>query len=88
MAVMKAFVVFSLPFVLAETAFGVTSLITGGFSIPPLTGPGAAADLAVLFVGLMTEALGPRKLPHPTEKLGSDSAMKNPDFIEARGRAH
>jgi hypothetical protein len=52
MAVTKAFVISSLPFVLAETVTGVISLATGQLSIPPLLGAGTAVDLAILIVGV------------------------------------
>jgi len=51
-ALIEAFTIASLPFVLAETATGVVSLLTGQFSIPPLIGIGTAVDLIILLAGL------------------------------------
>ncbi len=53
MAIAKAFIVFSLPFVLAEVATGVVSALTGALSIPPLLGVGMLLDLTILFIGLL-----------------------------------
>jgi hypothetical protein len=52
MAVAKAFMLTSMPFVLAEAATGVLSLLTGQLSIPPLVGAGTAVDLAILLAEL------------------------------------
>jgi len=52
MAVVKAFMVTSMPFLLAEAATGVASLFTGQLSIPPPLGPGTAVDLGILLFGL------------------------------------
>jgi hypothetical protein len=52
MAVAKAFVITSMPFVLAEAGTGVVSLLTGQLSTPPLAGVGAAIDLTILLAGL------------------------------------
>jgi hypothetical protein len=52
MAVVKAFTFVSMPFVLAEAATGVLSLLTGQLSIPPPVGAGTAIDLAILVSGL------------------------------------
>jgi len=52
MAVAKALMIVSMPFVLAEAATGVVSFLTGQLSIPPLLGIGTAVDLAILLVGL------------------------------------
>ncbi len=57
MSVAKAFTVFSLPFVLAEIATGVFSLLTGHLSIPPIIGVGTVVDLAILTAGLALAAL-------------------------------
>jgi hypothetical protein len=56
-AVVKAFIVVSMPFVLAEAATGVLSFFTGQLSIPPLVGAGTAVDLAILLVGLVVAIL-------------------------------
>jgi subtilase family serine protease len=53
MAVTKAFIIFSLPFVLAEAATGIASYVTGQLSIPPALGSGTAVDLGVLVAGLV-----------------------------------
>jgi hypothetical protein len=52
MAVVKAFAITSLPFVLLEAATGTISSLTGSLSIPPLLGAGAAIDLAILLSAL------------------------------------
>jgi hypothetical protein len=52
MAVVKAILITSLPFVLLEAATGVASLITGNLSIPPAVGIGTGVDLAILMAGL------------------------------------
>ncbi len=57
MAVMKAFMVTSMPFVLAEAGTGVVSFLTGQLSIPPLVGTGTAVDLAILVSGLVVTVL-------------------------------
>ena len=53
MAVVKAFMLTSMPFVLAEAATGVVSFLTGQLSIPPLVGAGTLVDSAVLVAGLV-----------------------------------
>jgi hypothetical protein len=53
MAVVKAFVIFSLPFVLAEAGTGIVSLLTGQLSMPPIIGPGTGVDLTILLGGLL-----------------------------------
>ena len=57
MAVMKAFAVTSLPFVMAEAVTGVVSFLTGQLSMPPLFGVGTAVDLAILLAGVVTAIL-------------------------------
>ncbi len=52
MAVAKAFMFTSLPFVLAEAATGVASALTGHPSIPPPIGAGTVVDAAILVAGL------------------------------------
>jgi len=52
MAVAKAFMITSLPFILAETATGVISFATGQLPIPPPIGVGFAVDGAILLIGL------------------------------------
>ena len=51
MAVMKAFAVTSMPFVVAETVTGLTSFLTGRLSIPPPLGLGLGVDLTILVFG-------------------------------------
>jgi len=50
--VMKAFIILSLPFILAEAVTGVVSFATGQLSIPPLFGSGTIVDLTILMAGL------------------------------------
>ena len=57
MAVVKAFVFTSMPFVLTEAGTGVVSLLTGQLSIPPSLGAGTAADLAIFLGGLLLVSL-------------------------------
>ena len=47
-----AFAFTSAPFVLAEAATGIVSLVTGQLSIPPILGPGTAVDSAILVAGI------------------------------------
>jgi hypothetical protein len=56
-AVVKAFMVTPLPFVLAEAGTGIVSLFTGQLSIPPLIGVGTAVDLAILMAGISVALL-------------------------------
>ena len=53
MAVAKAFMIVSMPFVLAEAVTGVVSFATGQLSVPPLAGLGTAVDMAILIAGLV-----------------------------------
>jgi hypothetical protein len=57
MAVTKAFAITSMPFVLAEAATGMVSLLTGQLSIPPLVGAGTAVDSTILLAGIVTAIL-------------------------------
>ncbi len=52
MAVVKAFAIISMPFVLAEAGTGIVSFAAGELRIPPYVGVGTAIDLAILFSGL------------------------------------
>ena len=52
MAVVKAFAIVSLPFVLAEAVTGVVSFATGRLSVPPWFGSGTIVDLMILMAGL------------------------------------
>jgi PKD repeat protein len=51
-AVLKAFTIVTVPFILAESATGVVSLLTGWLSIPPAVGIGTIVDLIILLAGL------------------------------------
>ncbi len=42
----------SIPFVVAEVAIGVVSLLMGRLRIPPLIGAGTAVDMTILLMGL------------------------------------
>jgi len=53
MAVTKALIFTSMPFVAAEAATGVISFHTGELSIPPVVGVGMAVDCTVLILGLV-----------------------------------
>ncbi len=53
MAVTKAFMIVSMPFVLAEAVTGVVSFATGQLSVPPLAGLGTGVDMAILIAGLV-----------------------------------
>jgi hypothetical protein len=57
MAVAKAFILTSMPFVAAEAATGVVSFLTGQLSMPPIVGAGTAIDLAILLAGIFIAAL-------------------------------
>jgi len=63
-ALLKAFMFMSLPFVIAEAATGVASLLTGELSMPPVAGSGTAIDLAILLSGVVVAILrATRKKP-------------------------
>jgi hypothetical protein len=51
MAVMKAFAIIALPFILLETATGIMSFLTGEPSIPPLLGIDTLVDATILVAG-------------------------------------
>jgi len=53
MAVAKAFVITSLPFVVAEAVTGLVSFSTGQLPIPPVIGTGTAIDIGILLAGLV-----------------------------------
>jgi hypothetical protein len=53
MAVAKAFIFTSMPFVAAEAATGVISFLTGEPSIPPVVGVGMAVDCTIFILGLV-----------------------------------
>ncbi len=72
---LKAFVVFSLPFVLAEAGTGVVSFLTGQLSIPPVMGIGTAVDLAILIAGILVAALTASKERAPAgEQMGNSKS--------------
>jgi len=75
MALVKAFAITSLPFVIAEAVTGVVSFLTGQLSIPPLLGIGTAVDLTILLAGLAVAVLratraGPSKADLTNEPEG------------------
>ena len=55
--VTKAFMVASLPFILAEALAGIASFLTGQLTIPPPAGFGTAVDLAILLIVLAIAGL-------------------------------
>ncbi len=57
----RAFMYTSVPFVVAEVATGVVSLVTGFLSIPPLVGPGTAVDLTILIAGVLVSSYRARR---------------------------
>ena len=57
MAVVKAFAITSLLFILAEAGTGILSLLTGLISIPPAVGIGTALDAGILIAGLAVTIL-------------------------------
>jgi len=57
MEVVKAFLITSLPFVLAEGVTGIISFSTGDLSIPPVIGVGTAVDLSILVLGTLVPLL-------------------------------
>jgi len=71
-AMVKAFMLTSMPFVLAEAATGVVSFLTGQLSIPPLVGVGTAVDLAILLAGIVVAILRiVRNTPSEAEEAGT-----------------
>ena len=52
MAVTKAFVFESMPFVLAEAVTGIVSFVTGELRIPPSFGTGTALDSVIRIFGV------------------------------------
>jgi len=69
-AVVKAFLITSLPFIVAEAATGIASLVAGCLTMPPSFGVGTAVDTTILAVGLVV-AVG-RTLRK--EKVGANKA--------------
>ncbi len=72
-AVMKAFVITSIPFVLAEVVTGLTSFTIVELRIPPYIGLGVLIDLAILLVGLSIATI--RILKGRRNKKSSQSSM-------------
>ena len=75
MAVVKAFLITSLPFVIAEAATGIISFITGELRIPPTVGVGTGVDLLILLAGLGVAVMralrvGPSKAEMTDEPKG------------------
>ena len=79
-AVLKAFMVVSLPFVLAETVTGIASFVTGQLTIPPLLGIGAAVDLVILIGGIVWAVVwgtrNKRQVVNPSE-YSQANALRN-----------
>jgi len=73
MAVVKAFTITSIPFVIAEATTGAVSLLTGQLSIPPLLGAGTAIDVMILVIGIATAIVRQRKNVQQMEKAAEDS---------------
>ena len=62
----KAFLLLSAPFAVAELLTGILSALTGTLSIPPVVGMGAAVDVAILGGGVAVAilwGLGPWQAP-------------------------
>jgi len=76
MAVVGAFMITSMPFVLAEAGTGAISLATGQLSIPPLIGTGTLADSAILATGLLialVRAIGREPAAEPPRANSEDN---------------
>ena len=67
-AVMKAFLIVSMPFVSAEVATGVVSLFRGELSIPPIIGLGTIIDGAILAIGMAVAIIRLQKGRQQREK--------------------
>ncbi len=70
-----AFLLTSLPFVLAEIATGIASSATGFLSIPPVVGPGSLVDGTIVVGGIAVAVLRllgaePRRTRSKTEREG------------------
>lgn len=61
MAVVRALLITSMPFVVAGIATGVTSLLTSQLSMPPLFGVGTIIDVAILAAGIVVAINRPLK---------------------------
>jgi len=68
MAVMKAFAITSMPFVLAEAGTGIISFATGLLSIPPLIELGLPVDVAVLVTGVVVAVMRPLAAKHGSSR--------------------
>jgi hypothetical protein len=68
-----------LPFVIAEAATGVVSLVTGALSVPPVMGAGLVVDVAVLAIGLIVCMMIFKKgQPMPPEGAEQPDALPPP----------
>jgi hypothetical protein len=65
-AVVRAFMLASLPFVFAEAATGVVSYLTGQLSIPPPLGVGTILDATILVAGLSVTSVRAMRTRQPT----------------------
>ena len=65
MAVLKALMIASMPFVLAEAATGVVPFFTGQLSIPPPFGAGTVLDAAILVAGLSVALVREMRMRQP-----------------------
>ena len=73
MAVVKTFVLTSLPFVMAEAMTGAVSFLTGELRIPPYIGVGTAVDFVILLAGLGAAILTALKARQPAADVPEKS---------------
>jgi hypothetical protein len=73
MAVVKAFTISCLPFILAEAVTGVLSFVTGELRIPPTVGLGTAVDMVIFLAGVVVIVLRALKARPMKSKIGEDS---------------
>jgi len=73
MAVLKAFAITSMPFVLTEAGTGILSLLTGQLSIPPLVEAGSVVDLSILIAGMCVVLLRAHRPVSPAAKGDGDT---------------
>jgi len=76
MAVVKAFMITSLPFVVGGAATGVVSLTTGQLSIPPAIGLGIAVDVAILLTGLLVLVARALKAREKESEIGKNPGKR------------
>jgi len=62
---LRAFLLTAVPFVLAESATGVLSHLSGFLSIPPIIGAGTAVDVGILVAGLAVSVNRVRRAKPP-----------------------